>query len=75
MDHDEGICLDFMKEAIARFPEDDSYPVIFSQALYKLSQDLAKLTMNDDCKPYMDVSAAPCPARLMGTHTDNVPRF
>ncbi len=58
LDHEEGVCLDFIKEAISRFPEDDQYAAVFTDAMVKLSTDLSKLTMNDDYKSYMDVSVA-----------------
>jgi len=60
LDSDEGICLDFIKEAISRFGEDDEeqYQAIFTNAMVQLSSSLSKISMNDDYKPYMDVRRA-----------------
>lgn len=56
MDHENGLCLDFLQEAVSRFPEDDSLPDIFVKAMVDISSRLSKLTMNDDYKPYVNVS-------------------
>ncbi|KAJ4424226.1 Ubiquitin conjugation factor E4 [Gnomoniopsis sp. IMI 355080] len=54
MDHENGLCLDFLQEAVSRFPEDDSLPDIFVKAMVDISSRLSKLTMNDDYKPYVN---------------------
>ena len=45
-----------MTEAISRFLEDDSVKDVLVGAMEDLSQHLAKKTMNDDYKPYVNVS-------------------
>ena len=50
---DRGICHDFLTEAISRFPEDESVEAALVGATEDLSRQLAKLTMNDNYKPYM----------------------
>lgn len=56
MEHESGLCLDFLQEAVSRFAEDDSLPEVFVKAMVDISSRLAKLTMNDDYKPYVGVS-------------------
>lgn len=56
MEHESGLCLDFLQEAVSRFAEDDSLPEIFVKAMVDISSRLSKLTMNDDYKPYVGVS-------------------
>ena len=50
---DGGICTDFLTEATSRFEEDDSIKDALVGAVEQLSQDLARLTMNDNYKPYV----------------------
>ena len=52
-DRDTGICHEFLQEAVARFPEDESIKNALVQAMEQLSVDLSKLSMNDDYKPYV----------------------
>lgn len=54
-DNEDGICLDFFSEAVSRIPEDDTVAAIFTDAMDIMSKRLAKMTMNDDYKPYMNV--------------------
>lgn len=56
MEHENGLCLDFLQEAVSRFPDDDSLPDVFVKAMVDISSRLSKLTMNDDYKPYVNVS-------------------
>lgn len=51
-----GICFDFIKEAIKRFDDDETFPAIFNDAMVKLSTQLAGLSMGDEYKPYVQVS-------------------
>nr|XP_036577008.1 ubiquitin conjugation factor e4 [Colletotrichum truncatum]KAF6783862.1 ubiquitin conjugation factor e4 [Colletotrichum truncatum] len=51
---DDGVCLDFLGEAVKRFPEDEQYPVVFAEAIYTLSTKLSAMTMEDDYKPYIN---------------------
>ncbi|KAL8763804.1 MAG: hypothetical protein Q9184_000506 [Pyrenodesmia sp. 2 TL-2023] len=50
---DRGICHDFLTEAIARLPEDDTIEPALVKAVENLSRDLAKKTMSDDYKSYV----------------------
>ena len=55
-DHDHGLCHDFLREAVSRFPEDDSIKEALVGAVEDLSRDLSKMSMNDNFKPYILVS-------------------
>ncbi|KAF2740651.1 hypothetical protein EJ04DRAFT_558641 [Polyplosphaeria fusca] len=50
---DRGICHDFLAEAVARFNDDDSVKELLVGAAEQLSDQLGKLSMNDDYKPYI----------------------
>ncbi|KAK8086564.1 ubiquitin elongating factor core [Apiospora phragmitis] len=52
---EDGICLDFFNEAVARMKEDETVAPIFTNAMVELSQRLAKKSMNDDYKTYVNV--------------------
>lgn len=52
-ENDRGVCHDFLNEAVSRFNEDESVKEVLVGAMEQLSQQLAKLSMNDDYKPYM----------------------
>jgi ubiquitin conjugation factor E4 B len=52
-DRDTGICHEFLQEAVARFPDDESIKNALVQAMEQLSRDLSNLSMNDDYKPYV----------------------
>ncbi|KAF2002701.1 hypothetical protein P154DRAFT_488181 [Amniculicola lignicola CBS 123094] len=52
-DNDRGICHDFMSEAVSRFNEDESIKEVMVGAVEELSRRLAKMSMNDDYKPYI----------------------
>ncbi|KAF7542311.1 hypothetical protein G7Z17_g11690 [Cylindrodendrum hubeiense] len=51
--NDEGLCFDFIREAIKRFDEDEAFPGIFSNAMVQISAKLGSLSMDDDYKPYL----------------------
>lgn len=53
---ERGIDHDFFTEVIARFSEDDSIQGALVGAVEDLSQDLARMNMNSDYKPYIMVS-------------------
>jgi ubiquitin conjugation factor E4 B len=53
---DGGICIDFIKEAIKRFDDDETFPAVFNDAMVKLSTQLSGLSMGDEYKPYVQVS-------------------
>lgn len=52
-DTDRGIDVDFLSEATARFEEDESIRDALVGAVEQLSQELAKMSMNDAYKPYI----------------------
>ncbi|KAF2117809.1 ubiquitin elongating factor core-domain-containing protein, partial [Lophiotrema nucula] len=52
-ENDSGICHDFLSEAVSRFEEDESVKDMLVGAVEQLSQRLAKMSMNDDYKPYI----------------------
>ncbi|KAI0451534.1 ubiquitin fusion degradation protein 2 [Xylaria acuta] len=53
-DNEDGVCLDFFTEAVSRIGEDDTIAPIFTEAMVILSGRVAKMTMNDDYKPYIN---------------------
>lgn len=53
---DRGVCHEFLNEAISRFDEDDSVRTAIVGAVEDLSRQLAKLSMNDNYKPYIFVN-------------------
>ncbi|KAL6877836.1 ubiquitin elongating factor core domain-containing protein [Trichoderma longibrachiatum] len=50
---DDGICFDFIKEAIKRFDDDEAFPAVFDDAMVKISTQLAGMSMGDDYKPHV----------------------
>lgn len=54
---DRGLCHEFLSEAVSRFPEDETVREALVGAIEELSLQLSKMTMNDDYKPYVLVSA------------------
>ena len=52
-----GLCTDFLSEAVARFDEDETIRDALVEAAIQLSSELASLTMNDNYRPYITVSA------------------
>ncbi|KAH6613488.1 ubiquitin elongating factor core-domain-containing protein [Chaetomium tenue] len=48
---DNGLCMDFFGEAIARLEEDETIAVLFTKAMVDISNKLATMNMNDDYKP------------------------
>ena len=53
---DRGLCHDFLLEITSRFSEDESAQEAMVSAVEDLSRQLARMTMNDDYKPYILVS-------------------
>ena len=47
------MCHEFLTEAISRFPEDETIVAALVGAVESLSLQLAKMSMNDDYKPYV----------------------
>lgn len=56
-EQDDGVCLNFLAEAVKRFDEDEQYPWVFAEAIHALSIKLADLSMDGDYKPYVNVSS------------------
>ncbi|KAF2794725.1 hypothetical protein K505DRAFT_374422 [Melanomma pulvis-pyrius CBS 109.77] len=52
-ENDRGLCHEFLSEAVSRFSEDDSVKEVLVGAMEQLSRKLAKMSMNDDYKPYI----------------------
>ncbi|UKZ81935.1 hypothetical protein TrVFT333_009713 [Trichoderma virens FT-333] len=48
-----GICFDFIKEAIKRFDDDETFPAIFNDAMVKISTQLSGMSMGDEYKPHI----------------------
>jgi ubiquitin conjugation factor E4 B len=55
---DNGVCHEFLKEFERRCKEDESAQEAMADAIRDLRNRLAKITMNDDYKPYMLVSTS-----------------
>jgi ubiquitin conjugation factor E4 B len=53
---DKGICPDFLTEIVSRFDEDDTVKPMLTKAVVRLSEELSKMTMNDNYKPHINVS-------------------
>lgn len=51
--NDDGLCFDFIREAIKRFDEDEAFPGIFSNAMVQISAKLGTMSMDEDYKPYL----------------------
>jgi len=51
--HDEGLDLEFYKEAIKRFDDDEAIPALFNSAMVAISTKLGTISMEDDYKPYV----------------------
>ncbi|CAM1510471.1 Fc.00g008060.m01.CDS01 [Cosmosporella sp. VM-42] len=50
---ENGLCQDFIKEAIKKFEEDDAIPALFNDAMVQISGKLGTMTMDDDYKPFI----------------------
>lgn len=50
---EEGICHDFLMEAVSRIDEDDAILPLFRKTFARLSSELSRMTMNDNYKPYV----------------------
>lgn len=52
-DSDQGLCHDFMLEAVQRAEEDDTIIPAFVNAVEEMTGDLSVMSFNSDYKPYM----------------------
>ncbi|KAK4133192.1 hypothetical protein BT67DRAFT_443117 [Trichocladium antarcticum] len=50
---EQGLCMDFFGEAVARLEDDDTIMPLFTKAMVDISSKLSTLSMNDDYKPYV----------------------
>ena len=53
---DNGLCMDFFGESVARLEEDDTIVPLFTKAMADISSKLATMSMNDDYKACVNVS-------------------
>ncbi|KAK5997791.1 Ubiquitin conjugation factor E4 [Cladobotryum mycophilum] len=70
-----GLCLDFIKEAIKRFDDDETFPAIFNDAMIRISDQLSALSMNDDYKPYVQALLTYTRFPLLISNLAKHPRF
>lgn len=52
---EDGLCFDFIREAIKRFDDDEAIPAVFTNAMVHISTKLGNISMDDDYKPYVQV--------------------
>lgn len=52
---ENGLDLEFYKEAIKKFDDDEDIPRIFDDTMVKISTKLSTMSMEDDYKPYVQV--------------------
>jgi ubiquitin conjugation factor E4 B len=57
VESENGLCMDFIMEAVARLDEDDTIAPLFTKAMADISTKLATMSMNDDYKPCVNVSS------------------
>ncbi|KAF8862296.1 hypothetical protein BDZ45DRAFT_616996 [Acephala macrosclerotiorum] len=57
---DRGICPDFLTEIVSRLDEDETVKPMLTKTVARLSEDLAKLTMNDNYKPHINALQILC---------------
>lgn len=67
---DKTIDLEFLREAVSRFDEDDAVKPMLTDAVRALSEQLSKMTMDDNYRPYMDVCQALYSSCPIKTDTD-----
>ncbi|KAK4189914.1 ubiquitin elongating factor core-domain-containing protein [Podospora australis] len=53
VENENGLCMDFIQEAVARLDEEDIAP-LFVKAMVDISSQLSTMSMNDNCKPYVN---------------------
>ncbi|GAB1313466.1 Ubiquitin conjugation factor E4 [Madurella fahalii] len=54
VENENGLCMEFFGEAVARLEEDDAIAPLFTKAMADISSKLATMSMNDDYKPYVN---------------------
>jgi ubiquitin conjugation factor E4 B len=53
---ENGLDLEFYKEAIKHFDDNEAVPPLFTDAMVNISTRLSKMSMEDDYKPCVIVS-------------------
>ncbi|EEY19687.1 ubiquitin conjugation factor E4 [Verticillium alfalfae VaMs.102] len=53
-EHEDSISIDFTKDVISRFPEDEQYPAVFADAMAAISVKLSDMSMESDYRPYLN---------------------
>lgn len=56
VESENGLCMEFFGEAVARLNEDETIAPLFTKAMVDISNKLATMNMNDDYKPCVNVS-------------------
>lgn len=64
IEHESGICLEFIQEAVARISDDDSVVELFVKAMVDISTQLSTMSMNDDYRSHVNVSFSDRTCRL-----------
>ncbi|KAI5458136.1 ubiquitin elongating factor core-domain-containing protein [Mariannaea sp. PMI_226] len=72
---DDGLCLDFIREAVKKFDEDEEIPALFVNAMLQISGRLSQLCMDDDYKPYVQALLTFTRFPTLLTHIANHPSF
>ncbi|KAG5750286.1 hypothetical protein H9Q69_006428 [Fusarium xylarioides] len=50
---ENGLCFNFIQEAIKRFDDDEAFPALFNDAMVQISNKLGTISMDQDYKPYI----------------------
>jgi ubiquitin conjugation factor E4 B len=56
VDSENGLCMDFFGEAVARLDGDETIAPLFTKAMVDISNKLSTMNMNDDYKACVNVS-------------------
>ena len=56
VENEQGLCMDFLGEAVSRIEDDDTIAPLFTRAMVEISNKLSIMSMNDDYKPCVNVS-------------------
>lgn len=57
VDNENGLCIDFVNEAMSRIDDDDTILPLFTKAMVDISAQLARMSMNDSYKPAVNASS------------------
>ena len=53
MTDEAGLDVDFIREAIHRFDDDEAFPALFNRAMLTISTELSRLSLGNDYKPHV----------------------